>query len=104
MKTTEVLNNQVNWHLNGHERYLDADNGEIIERISEQIQEGYSCGELVFYDKKDNMKTGWWDIPNFRDAACQLYHATLAAMPFIKDKGIMTRMKESITNFDKIWN
>ena len=108
MKNTEVLNNDVNWHLNGYERYLESDDGEITERISEQIQQGYSSGELCYTTKNGKEQYGYWTTPNWRSIAADLYQACLAVLTaknnLMLDGAVKTRIKEAVKKLDENWN
>jgi len=102
-KTTEILGHDVNWHLSGYEQRLEEIPGDCEDHIRDSIEQGYSCGELHSENKKGNIVSGWWDIPNWRDIACELREQLMSLKAYPKDKQLKIRIKETLKKFDENW-
>lgn len=74
---TEISGNDISWWVMADSV---TDIGETeTERIAKMIEDGYTQGEICMsYYGKNNRQyetTGWWEIINWKDIACELYNA-----------------------------
>ncbi len=65
---TEILEHDIKWHV-GDENITELDSA-TIEHIEQSIKEGCTSGQIVMDET-----TGWWEIVNWQDIACELYNA-----------------------------
>jgi len=74
-KIVSILENDILWYVESKSvKELDETSEEYIKKC---IQDGISSGELnVSYGRNNNLTaSGWWQIINWRDIACELFNA-----------------------------
>ena len=100
---TEILGHDIKWWVEDESvTRLDRDTEDhIIECIEDGITSGQIVMQLFKYDEKTDTDitsetTGWWEIVNWQNIACQLYNA-------LKHSGDNPEAREAIKRFDENW-
>lgn len=93
---TEILKHDIYWTI--EKPSIKEMDEASIEHIEKLIKDGYSSGEIhVSYGKNgDKTASGWWEIVNWSDIACELYNNVNAKAGA---SAIKARKR-----FDKYWN
>lgn len=101
-KHEEILGHDVVWFVKGSDTPDKRDmSAGTMDDIAKLICEGYTSGiiegSLMQFQDDDAYFSIYWEIVNWRDIACQLYHA-------IPGKGQRNHIQESAANtFDMYW-
>lgn len=93
---TEILGNDIIWSADSKScKELDEAS---IWHIEDMIRQGYTSGSLEVSMKRKTT-SGWWEIVNWKDIACELYNATQADIVRLKPQ-----MMKAIKRFNDNWN
>lgn len=97
-RTTELLGHDVSWNVESKSVKELDDSSE--QYIIDSIKEGFTQGELhVTFGKNMNRETsGWWEVINWKDIACELYNAFNG-----ETNPVTSEQKKAIKRFNENW-